>query len=937
MRGAAILAVCGPLLLASPAMADRVGVRLGDHPGHGRIVLDLAAPDAPFRVEEGPDAVLIRLGLGLEADVPAPRRLPRNLLSLSRAEDGLRLTLRPGTRLRHYRLGNRLVLDVLDGPAAAPVPGASAPTPGPEAAARPRPTQRQARAGRGARTPDPAPQPVPVTVVPVTPPPVLAEAPRQAAVPPPPEPPRNAPSQPIQPTALPLRAISGDDGRALVLPLPAETGMAILRRGDTLLVVLDQPHALDAAPLRNDPVFGALRVDTLPEATILRLPLAAPAALRARRDGDRWLLTASPTAGRERSILAEPESGRVVMRVASPGRPVPIADPETGLPILVGTVREPGQAMPAPRSLAQLDFLPTQLGVAALARADSAGLRRTADRFVLSGITGAATLDLAFDAGSMTRLMELPALDPTAAQERLRAQQASLAATPPLARLPLRRAAAEGMLALGLAQEAQAMIRLAFQEDPRASSDPRSLLVHGAAALLASRISEAQGLSTATLPAQDEVILWRAALAASGLDAAAAAPGFAATLPLLLAYPEPVRARLLPLAAEALAEANDRPALTRLLKAAGDRPDLALARARLAEAEGRTEEALRLYADVAEGRDRLSRARALRRSIELRLAAGTLDTAGAAASMEAALYAWRGDAEEFGARLRIASLRQQAGGGRGALDLLKETGEAFPDRGEQLRPAQEAALLHALLHEPPTLAVALSETHGGLLPRDDRAAEALSLLAERLAAIDLPDRGAALAQQAIERSSPARRPAMATRLAALRLNAGDPAGALTAMQATPAPDEAVPRGLLAARAKAALGEGEEAVSILRSLGTAGLPALGALLAERQDWAGASDALLALANDRPEDPASAREVLRAAAFAALGQDMARLTALRGTWLPRLGGGPIAEAVRLLTADPVRGVSDLPRMQRELDLFRGFPNKLEAFRTAAATSR
>ncbi|HEY8613232.1 MAG TPA: hypothetical protein VIL69_18355, partial [Roseomonas sp.] len=801
------------------------------------------------------------------------------------------------------------------------------------AAVTPRAARIEARSQPETRQAQPSSTvPEPQAASPVPPPEAAPQLP--AATIPQPAAPR-APTSPAN-AGLPLRVIPGEEGRALVLPVPAETGLAILRRGDTLLMVLDHPHAFDTGPLRADPIFGSLRTEMLPEATLLRLPITAPAALHARREGDRWLLSAVASAGRERSILAEAEEGRVVLRAAAPGRPVPIADPETGLPILVGTVREAGQATATPRSLAQIDLLPTQLGVAALARADSAALRRAGDRFVLSGITGVAAMpDPSAEAGAMTRLMELPVLEPGAAQERLRAQQASLASAPPLARLPLRRASAEGLLALGLAQEAQAMIRLAFQEDPRASTDPRSLLVHGAAALLANRLSDAQALAGPALPRNDEVTLWRAALAATGGEAAAASPSFATTLPLLLTYPEPLRARLLPLAAETMLEAGDLSAARRLLHVAGERPGLAYARARMAEAEGHAEEALRLYAAVAEGRDRLARARALRRSVELRLAAGSLDAAEAAAAMEAALFAWRGDGEELGTRLRIAALRQASGDARGALDLLKETAETFPSHTNQIRPAQESALLQALVQEPPTVAVALSETQATLLPRDARAAEALSLLAERLAAMDLPDRGAALLQQVLEKAGAAQRPALTMRLASLRLAAGDPAGALAALESTPAPPEdTVARGLLAARAKAALGAAEEAVAILRGLGTPALPALAALLAERQDWAGASDALLAQAATRLEDPTTPREVLRAAAFAALGQDRARLAALRAAWLQRLGPGPVAEAVGLLTADPVRGLSDLPRLQRELDLFRGFSNGLEAFRTAAA---
>ncbi|MFH5925196.1 hypothetical protein [Roseomonas xinghualingensis] len=929
MRGAAFGA-CGLVLLAAPALAERVGVRVGDHPGHGRVVLDLAARDVPYRVEEVPGGVRVRLGPDLTVDLPSIRRLPRNVQGLSAEADGLRIAMRAGSRLRHYRLDKRLVLDVMDGGASAPRRGEARAAPG-RRASQPPSQPRTMVAPEVAAPAGVAAPTAPVAVVALPPPeasmapgrpPIQAQAMVEAA----------APKSATPQAGLALRVVAVGEGRALALPLTAETGLAILRRGELLLVVLDRAHALDATPLRSDAVFGGMRVETLPEATILSLPIAGPSALHARREGDRWLLEAQASARRERSILAEAEEGLLVLRVASPGRPVPVVDPETGLPLLVGTVREPGQAMAAPRSLPQVDLLATQLGVAALARADSAALRRAGDRFLLSGVAAVSAMPDMADTAEMTRLMEFPALELAAGLERLKAQQGGIAATPPLARLPLRRAAAEGLLALGLAQEAQAMIRLSFQEDPRASSDPRSLLVHAAAALLAGRPAEAQGLSSASLPASDEVMLWRAALAAS---AGEAAPGFAATLPLLLSYPEPLQARLLPMAAKALMAQDDLPAARRLLREAGPRPDLAFARARLAEAEGRGEEALALYASVAEGRNRLARAQALRRSIELRLRAGALDPGGAATALEAVLFAWRGDGEEFAARLRIAELRLEAGDGRAALELLREAGEVFPDRAAELRPAQEAALLKALTQQEPMAAAALSKVYAGLLPQDGRGAEALSLLAQRLEGMELPDRSAALIQQALALATPEQRPILAVRLASLRLAAGDAAAAQAALDA--APEKTVAHGLLMAQAKARLGRAEEAVALLRGLGVAGLPTLATLLAERQDWSGASDALAALAAAQPEDPGTPRELLRSAAFAALGGDAGRLAALRAAWLTRIGTGPEGEAFGLLTADPVRGLSDLPRLQRELNLFRGIPDRLEAFRTAAVSSR
>jgi len=50
-----------------------------------------------------------------------------------------------------------------------------------------------------------------------------------------------------------------------------------------------------------------------------------------------------------------------------------------------------------------------------------------------------------------------------------------------------------------------------------------------------------------------------------------------------------------------------------------------------------------------------------------------------------------------------------------------------------------------------------------------------------------------------------------------------------------------------------------------------------------------------------------------------------------------GGRLAEPFAALTADPLRGLADLPRLQRELRLFQGMPARLEALRTGGPVTR
>ncbi|MBS7789980.1 hypothetical protein KTR66_08240, partial [Roseococcus sp. SDR] len=122
-------------------------MRTGDHPGHGRIVFDWAAAPA-YQVEQQGDRVILRFPSADAIDLAGARRLPRNILAVTKVAGGIELTLRPGSRIRHFRNGPKVALDALDPTetreAEAPRPPAERSRPAREVAARPAPGQTPA-------------------------------------------------------------------------------------------------------------------------------------------------------------------------------------------------------------------------------------------------------------------------------------------------------------------------------------------------------------------------------------------------------------------------------------------------------------------------------------------------------------------------------------------------------------------------------------------------------------------------------------------------------------------------------------------------------------------------------------------------------------------------------------------------------------------------
>jgi hypothetical protein len=155
------------------------------------------------------------------------------------------------------------------------------------------------------------------------------------------------------------------------------------------------------------------------------------------------------------------------------------------------------------------------------------------------------------------------------------------------------------------------------------------------------------------------------------------------------------------------------------------------------------------------------------------------------------------------------------------------------------------------------------------------------------------------------------------------------------------------RTLLAAEALARTGDPERAVTDLAALGTASSDEARAQILERaKDWPAAEHALAdyvakivpsggAVPPDAALDLTQQRAMVRYATAAAQAGDDATLAQLRTAAGPRMPAGPFGDMFRLLTAEPVRGLDDLPRASRETAMAHDLPKALDALKPAVGT--
>jgi tetratricopeptide (TPR) repeat protein len=984
------LAILGGLVAASLASAaapqdGTVAIRSGDHPGFGRIVVDTSA-QAAYQVDQSGDHVVVRfLSPVTLGDPPRP---PRNVASIRLADGTIELSIKAGSSIRSDRIGDRFVIDVMDPgrTAAASASKASEPAktqrppaqttqttmtaspelggrhgpaeppgpPAPIAAATAAPQPAAAASGPPA-SPAPA-QRTPVQTRPMAPPaapsgPPLLEVTRQ---------PQSAQPEADRPVALLARRVKppkGMDGSAVLLPFSDTTGAAAFREGDITYVVFDERRPIDMVSLRSDPVFGQATVQTLPNGTLLAVPLPPSLSVAVTQTAQGWRVAALTAVPKPQPIGAIQASGRLTLPAELVGEVVSLADPDTGATLLVGTQRRPGQAVAHGRLAVEFILRPTLQGVVVEPLSDTVALKATPSGFTLGG--GPAGLALSepgggldglIDASSLTRRLKFATnTHPDGLMRHLTEQVSDAAMTPPMARGPKHRAAAESMILLGMDAEAESLLRIAAEQDPKEGASADTAALTGVAALLAGRPNEADGLDDPRLTGTDEIALWRAvrqAMQDPGSPVAAAV--FATTAPMAASYPAAVRDRILPLILETMIQGGEIGPAARLLDQRPDDPGLAYARALRVQAEGDTDKALAMLDALANGRDQSDRARAAVRAADLRLAARKIDAAAAADALDKLLYAWRGDDRELALRERVAALRAQTGSWREALSGLRQAETDFPDQAaavhDRLKDTFAAIIRDQDVGKMPALDfVAMVDENADMISGPDDEDAIAQPLADRLVALDLPGRAKPLLEKLMRSAATdAGKARLGASLARLLSRENDDAGALAALDASEAPglpaDLVQQRTILRANALARRGDAAGGAAILAALKTGPAAAARARILENAgDWAGAAQAWtecagLTVPESGPVDEAATRTIVSLATATARSGDEQALAALRAKYADRIGGGALGDMVRLLTAEPVRTAKDIGRAKQETHFADSLPAGLKALQAA-----
>jgi hypothetical protein len=108
----------------------QVAVRVGDHPGFGRVVFDLPGQVEYELTQQGQH---VTIEFKRDLTIASAPSAPHNVQNIIGGKGHAEFDVAPGATVRPWRVGNRVVIDVTDGVSGQVPPGPSSPpaSPGP--------------------------------------------------------------------------------------------------------------------------------------------------------------------------------------------------------------------------------------------------------------------------------------------------------------------------------------------------------------------------------------------------------------------------------------------------------------------------------------------------------------------------------------------------------------------------------------------------------------------------------------------------------------------------------------------------------------------------------------------------------------------------------------------------------------------------------------
>lgn len=955
----------------APAVSGQadVRVRAAPHETYTRVVFDWPA-NVTYTLDKDGDQLRLRFSRPGRVDLAPLTRgglpLVTGATSVA-AADGTSVDVRvdPATRVRHFRNGASVVVDILRGAdtaAAAPARPAAAPAPAVPAA-----PQREVAAS-------PAP-PLPAVTA--------AAPPRPAAAP--------APAARAEAGNLTVSVASGPNGPATLFEWTAPVPAAVFERAGYVWVVFDRTGPTEIVPVPpelRDSVMLVENMRTAAGGSAFRLKVKQGLVPSATRVDAAWRVEfrAAPQAPSEPIEVRRDTAGaggpRVLLPVPEAGGRVAIADPEVGDDLIVVPVLQGGRGVPAERTFAEFRVLASNQGVVVSPWIDDVQVQSGADGVAITAARGlilSAALPAASAAESLPAVAAGTSPPPARAgllrfaewargpvdqyQKNHDSLLMAMATAGDNERSAARLKLAQFYLAHGMAAEALGLVRLIERTDASADADPGLRAVRGAAQYLMGRLPAAErDLMTPAFAVDPTVSLFRGGILAGKKEWVEARQEFAIGMLGLSTLPPQMQAHFQLLAARSALESadlNEAASTLGSFNAATALPrqvsEGKLLFARLRIAKGEQGPGMNLLEEVVKEDIRPVAPYARMVLVEERLKAREIALPEAINELDSMRHVWRGGDFEFALLKRLADLQLERRDYRAALNTMRQVVSVFEKRPESKDVAAQMETVFRDLFSgggadtlPPVAALGLYFDFRQLTPLGKDGDVMIRQLSDRLVGVDLLSQAAQLLQHQVSfRLRGEERAAVAGKLAAIYLLDKQPLKALETLGSTrfrQVPVEvARERKFLEAQAFMELQRYSDATVLLRGDDSKEAETLRAEMAWRQaNWAEAAQAYQKVLNRRWESQApltvtERNQLMQNAISLVLSDNFAGAEALRKQFQPLMAETTEADAFDLITTNIDKGSINFRQVAgriAQIDVLNSF---LDRYRRSASGTR
>ncbi|KJE34499.1 hypothetical protein UF64_15705 [Thalassospira sp. HJ] len=893
-------------------------VRVGRHPTFYRLVFDW--PNRTDYVLEGAQG-----SQTIAFDAPArinagdvSRRLPEGVRIRQDGTNPLDVVIEttPARQLRHFRSGNKVVVDIMGvqrAPATTAAQNQSTPTPdrGATAPAPPAPAAPTAPAQTAAGEDAPAdgatetanadsPAAEGAEVDPNSP-----EALAQAA--------QNAESTvrtngqaPVERESIGDLVVTVDQTAtelSLGFPFGQLGGAAVWSRAGFLWMAFDVRANLNLDTVRQEAaqIIGVIEQIESPYATIVRMTIPEGIGLYTTlgETGD-WRVTMQqgimqPVEKLGPSIeLDEQTRARLIVPLDDVGPIIPIDDPEVGDTLRVTTTTQNGYGIEVALRYPEFEVLPSVQGVVVAPMNDSVqvagrddgravivtaedglnispeGARLLASATGVRSRTGDGREGLIFELDDWRR----GGLDNY--NKVIRGLRGKIAESGDEHRNNARLDLAQYYLANGLGPEADAVISAMEHDDPLIAQRLQFRALKAAVKFLDRDYEEAERLlEDDRLREIPEMQLWRAVTLAARGRPNEGARDLLESVHILDYYPPELLSRIVPIATEqALIVGNPEAGMDMIEKmlvtpglSESKIMDIQYLKGIFEEEAGELEQAVSTWDQVAEGENRKARAHAIFDRTELLMRLERLTVEDAIEQLQKLRFAWRGDAFEMALLKRIGELQIENKDFRDGLNTLRQVAIFFPnmpvatEATDMMHKTFENLYLGDEINNISAIkAVALYDEFRELTPAGEKGDELIRRLADRMVDVELFERAEELLEHQVNfRLSGVEEARVGARLALVYLLDSKPEETIRTIDETEADgisDElATQRRHLRARALLDTDRGAEAVATLEGdySRNAELLRIDHYRAT-QDYMSAAETFQRLVGEEPFDPA-----------------------------------------------------------------------------------